>query len=540
MGSFTFDWNDFSRGLHVGPSDINQPKNSWTGKNVTLSDDDSAIVPIYAPVSVTLTGTNVSSGIIDLTTTETQWSDPSYFNGFIAITALTTSSGRAQLYIINTTTSAVAAHQIVASGATSAGSAPVFTFDAVAGAFIYVAIGLGNVYSVNQSTGSVVTSAIAGSPSVNRLTLWGARMIAWNTTSDTFYFSAASTYTSWTSFNYIAVGYAYDGISHIIPRNLDLVVVKPSGWYTITGILGTSANVRQYSDSIGIIYTDPIAQHGGNVYFTTATGIYKQSVNLLSFSGYQLGVAAFQRFGTDYFHAKISRTNMGYLAVSGFSAKTTPAVSEYNVYLLNLLDRWQLISGTRTSGSTNLDKTTFAVASSSAPRMGHPDDQYLWLLEFVSNGVIENKVALQKILPNTFEPGKASGVSTAFSGTLVLSKITTQTPAVLKNIYVEAEIMQLPTTATMSKYTGNATMSVTVRNESVEAIAYNETTVGPVSTSATFSTAFNLFTNTTEIITQTRILKFNVNAAAYGYLNEIEINFQGFRIKRIWALGEMR
>jgi hypothetical protein len=304
--------------------------------------------------------------------------------------------------------------------------------------------------------------------------------------------------------------------------------------------LGTSANVRQYSDSIGVISTDPVAQHNSNVYFTTATGVYKQAVNLLSFSGYQLSVAAFQRFGTDYFHSKISRTNMGYLAVSGFSAKATVASSEYNVYLLNLLDRWQLISGVRTSGSSNIANTTFMVAGSTVSRMGHADDQYLWLLEFVSNGATENKVALQKILPNTFEPGKESGATTANTGTLVLSKIITQTPAILKNIYVEAELMQLQTTGTISKYTGNATMALTVRNESIEAIAYNEATVGPTSTSSTFSTAFSLFTNTVEIATQTRVLKFNVNASAYGYLNEIEINFKGFRIKRVWATGETR
>jgi len=540
VGSFTFDWNDFSRGLNVGPSDLSQPKNSWTGKNVTLADDDGAVVPIYAPVSVTLTGTNTVSGIINLTTTATTWSEPSYFNGYIAITALTTSTGRAQLYIINTTTSVVTPYEIMATGATSAGSAPVFTYDVTFGALIYVAIGLGNVYSVKQSTGAVVASPMTGGALVNRLTLWGARMIAWNTSSDTFYFSAASIYTSWTSLNYIAIGYAYDGISFIAPRNLDLVVIKPSGWYSVTGILGTSANVRQYSDSIGVISTDPVAQHNSNVYFTTATGVYKQAVNLLSFSGYQLSVAAFQRFGTDYFHSKISRTNMGYLAVSGFSAKATVASSEYNVYLLNLLDRWQLISGVRTSGSSNIANTTFMVAGSTVSRMGHADDQYLWLLEFVSNGATENKVALQKILPNTFEPGKESGATTANTGTLVLSKIITQTPAILKNIYVEAELMQLPSTGTISKYTGNATMALTVRNESIEAIAYNEATVGPTSTSSTFSTAFSLFTNTVEIATQTRVLKFNVNASAYGYLNEIEINFKGFRIKRVWATGETR
>lgn len=526
--------------MHVGPSNLNQPKNSWTGNNVTLSDDDSAMVPIYAPVAVTLTGTGTSAGIINLTTTATTWSDPSYFNGSIAITAYTAATGRAQLYIIDTATSAVSAYEIVATGATSAGSAPVFTYDTTFGALIYVAIGLGNVYSVKQSTGAVVASPMTGGALVNRLTIWGARMIAWNTSSETFYFSAASIYTSWTSLNYISVGYTYDGISSIVPRNLDLVVIKPSGWYSITGILGTSANVRQYSDSIGVISTDPIAQHNNNVYFTTATGVYKQAVNLLSFSGYQLSVAAFQRFGTDYFHTKISRTNMGYLAVSGFSAKTTVASSQYSVYLLNLLDRWQLISGVRTSGSSNIANTTFMVAGSSVSRMGHADDQYLWLLEFVSNGATENKVALQKILPNTFEPGKASGATTAFSGTLVLSNIVTQTPAILKNVYVEAELMQLPTTGTISKYTGNATMSVTVRNKSIEAVAYNEATVGPTATSSSFSTAFSLFTNTVEIATQTRVLKFNVNAAAYGYLNEIEINFAGFRIKRVWALGEVR
>ena len=86
MGNFRQEWNDFSGGYYVGPSAINQPRNTWTGTNVVLTDDDASVVPTNSIYEYTLTGTDTTSGYIaPASVIAQQLGRPTYFNNTLVI-----------------------------------------------------------------------------------------------------------------------------------------------------------------------------------------------------------------------------------------------------------------------------------------------------------------------------------------------------------------------------------------------------------------------------------------------------------------------
>jgi hypothetical protein len=534
MAAFFYEWDDFGGGYYVGPSAVNQPKNTWQGANITLSNDDASLVPTYGPQKLTLSGTGTTAGVIDNSTTSTTWSDPTYFNGYCVIVGLTSSA--TYVYFINTNSGVVNRITLAVGGTnvigTSAGAAPVVVpvgSDVVA----YVAVGTISIYQVTRSTGVVV----AFTPSSNAilltgLTIWNARMIAWGSASDTFLFSEALTFgATWSNFNFVGVGYANDGISYCVPRNLDMIVVKPSGWYSITGILGTSTAVRQINDTLGILPTDPVAQHNNTVYFVTSTGTNNYAVNLMGIAGSRVDVAAYQRFGLADANIRISRTNMGYLAVAAVVEE--PFLLQYAVvYLLNAQDRWQVMKIPSTM--TYDDNLKFAIARGQVSRYNTSQDQALYLAE-TTTGASQNKLALHRLRPTTIEPGQASGTTLPTTATLKLSDISTKVPTIIKRVYVEAEMLQIPGTL----YTGSASIQARVNNKAVANIGFASGTEATSGLSTAYTYPFADFTVTTNTTTsQIRVLRFNVDNASYGYANEIELQFAGLRIRRCWVEGD--
>jgi hypothetical protein len=61
MGQFRVEWEDFSGGFFVGPNDADQPRNTWTGTGMTVSADQSMLMPAAAVTQVTGMGTIVAS-----------------------------------------------------------------------------------------------------------------------------------------------------------------------------------------------------------------------------------------------------------------------------------------------------------------------------------------------------------------------------------------------------------------------------------------------------------------------------------------------
>lgn len=526
MAAFNFEWNDFRGGFFAGPSEVNQPKNTWRGENITIADDDATLLPSYETTALTLTGTGTTGGQLASGSTNTSWSDATYFNDTICFVGRTSSA--ATVYFVTPSTGAVTQKTLADLG-TEPGGAPVLVVES--GALVaYVAIGTSKVYRVVKST--LVETSYSLIQAATRLTVWNARMIAWNTTSDQFIFSDALDFTSWPTLNFVGVGYTNDGIAFCVPRNLDLVVVKPSGWYSITGVLGSNAAVRQINDVLGVTSDDTCAQHSNTVFFTTDTGYQDFSVNLYAITGSSIDVAAFYRFGFGSSGVKVVSTNMGYLALT---AKISDGTSDYAAtHLFNAFGRWQYMK--IPSSISSAQDRRFAFASGQVSRYSNSaNDRTLYLLEYSSGNTV-NSVAIRKVFPTAVEPGKASGASTPSYGTVKLSDITTMRPTIIRRVYVEAEMLQPPS----GFYTGSASIQAKVNNKSVQDVSFSQTigdATSGLSTAYTFP--FSSFSSSsTAPYSQTRVLRFDVNNAAYGYVQEVELYFAGLKIRRVWVEGD--
>jgi hypothetical protein len=438
------------------------------------------------------------------------------------------------VYFMNTSTGAVSAVALGAAG-TTCGGAPVVVpenNDVVA----YVAIGTTSFYKVIRSTGIATAYTPTNNTTVllTNLTIWNARMIGWSTSSDTFLFSDALNFgTQWPSLNYAAVGYANDGISYCIPRNLDMVVVKPSGWYTVSGVLGATTSIRTMNDTLGVLPSDPADEHNGTVFFTTSTGSSNYVVNLLAITGTRVDVAAYQRFSLNSSGVRIARTNMGYLAVVALY-EDYPAAKYAYCYLMDHQNRWQVmkIPAISAYGST----INFAFARGQVSRFNTSQDQNLYMCEYTTGS--SNTVALRVIRPNTIEPGKESGSNAPSVASVKLSDISTKMPTIIRTVYVEAEMLQIPG----SSYTGSASIQARVNNKAVNDIGFSQTTGDATSgLSTAYTYPFSSFTSVTNTIySQVRVLRFNVDNATYGYVNEVELQFSGLRIRRVWVEGDTR
>ena len=536
MAVFNYEWDNFSGGYYVGPSAVNQPKNTWQGANITLSDDDATLVPTYEPQTLTLTGTGTSGGVISNGSSPTTWSPATYFNSYVVLMGATSTA--TYVYFIKAT-GAVTRVLLSVGGTDVTGvtlNTPPVVVPVSSDVVAYVAVGKTSIYQVTRSTGAVAAWRPAGGANtilLTGVTIWNARMIAWGSASDTFYFSDALTFAAnWSTLNFISVGYANDGISYCVPRNLDLLVVKPSGWYSITGVLGINTAVRQLNDTLGILSTDPIEQHNNTAYFITSTGTNSYAVNLLAISGSRVDVAAYQRFGLSDSNISISKTNMGYLAVT--SVIEDSSLNQYaSIYLLNHQDRWQVFKIPATVAYNSSLK--YSIARAQVSRYSNTsEEQKLYLCESITGGT--NTMTIRSIRPNTIEPGKLSSSDAPATATLKLQDIATKTPVIIRRVWVEAEMIQIPD----SPYTGSASIQARVNNKALGDIAFSQTTgdlSSVLSTAYTFPySTFTTVTNTS--YSQIRVLRFNVDDATYGYVNEVEIQFSGLRIRRVWVEGD--
>jgi hypothetical protein len=550
MAAFFFEWKDFKGGYYVGPSETTQPTNTWTGYDITVADDDAALIPTYGEIDVELSGTNTSSGVIVAPNANTTWSNATYLNDYVVLVGR--SSGAARVYFARISTGVVTTVALPTAG-TTPGSAPIL-IPAGSDVIAYVVIGDGNIYKVTRSSGAVLTITPFGSLGINftGLALWNARMLAWGSGSDTFMFSNALDFdTAWPSLNFISVGYANDGISYLVPRNLDVMIVKPSGWYSLTGVLGANASIRQLNDTLGIVSTDPVAQHNNVVYFMSSTGFENYSVNLMAISGQNVDVAAYNRFGLSSTRTDLAKTNMGYLAVTvsyigGLGSTPDDSQAGATIYLFNAIGRWQAINVFQTSTVTQ--NLRYSMARGQLSRYGNPRDKNLYLIE-TSSGSTDNTVKIIKIRPNSIEPGKKTDMFTSTvtddpnTATVKLSDVDSKVATIIRRVYVEAELIQFPlSNPDFYPYTGNATIQVKVNNKAVEDIPYSMS-IGDATSgySPAYSFPYSSFTTSpSRISSQRRILRFNVDNASFGYNNQVEIQFAGFRIKRVWVEGDTR
>lgn len=116
--------------------------------------------------------------------------------------------------------------------------------------------GIRNVDAVALTTADVTTAATTTEVFVR----WNERFVYAN--ANRIYYSDAADPTSWPAANTYTVG---DGgpITALIPSPLALYVAKSSGWWVVTGVLGSTATIRQVVERQGVEPAGVAANQGG-------------------------------------------------------------------------------------------------------------------------------------------------------------------------------------------------------------------------------------------------------------------------------------
>jgi len=554
MGNFRYEWNDFSGGYYMGPSATTQPKNTWTGTNVMLTDDDATIVATNAVGEFTLTGTDTTGGYIaaPANVVSQTFSRPVYFNNTIVIAVVetyTAGSPAGILYLIDTpsqvVTKVTVATLTLGGTTTSSFYEPVCTRGGLTGAtdfYIYVAFGTSSYYRVRKSTLAINTYTPTGAvamAAIGGLVIWGARMIMWDINDDRIVYTDALDFTTVSSTNYVQIGYSEDRIMSVVPRQFDLIICKQGGFWSVTGVLGTSTAVRQLNDTTGFL-ADRAAlalQFNNMIYFIDEqTSSYY--ANLYQLSGTRVDPAAFMRFDSfDNRPISLSKISSN-IAVSVVDRESLWSSASYKIYIANKLMRWYQISGPRLlpeAGGTARIYCIGAPLARSSRNNVFADE----LLYIVEQDIDDKKIAVAAFQPNQVTPGGSDYLSVSgarSTGTLILEDIKTTEPTKITSVYVEAELIQLSN----ATFTGNATMTCTVKNMSQDWTDFNGSATTPSSVSSTFSAAYNTFPSELDWQSKVGVIKFNTDSMGYGFANEVSFTFSGFKIRRVWAEGTTR
>lgn len=535
MATRVVEWDDFTGGYYVGPSATKQPRNTFTGDNVTVAMDDAAMIPAYDVRAFPMTGsTDVTAGLIT-NANLTGVSQPAMVLGVTAFTAKTSSA--VYLYVI--TYSGVVFRFTISTAGTVANfvlGRPVMIASSTPGNVdIYVPGDLSQIWRYTVTTaGSLVGSAAAVSVGgfsatangqVYGLAVWGARMIAWTNTSTLFFSSANSFGSGWPAVNYIFVGYGEDPITAVVPRNYDLLVGKPSGWYSVSGVLDYSASVRQVNNGLGVMGDDPTCEFNNQAVFSTDTGTIAFPVNLYTVNGARVTPMAFQRFGGIPQNMTLAKCSVGTLAMCYTNDNDTSV--DGVLWTLNQQGRWaKSIISNATSAVTGDLVTYMPVSQVQSRGTGWFPD--ISILEWNAS---QKKVAFHYMEIATFEPGKNDD-GTASSATAKLADYMSQVPITVTDVYVEAEVVQLLSTY---NYTGDSAISCQINMKfppgdlalSVGDVTSSNQTLTPVSGSTIPGTGTRFMG---------RVFRFRPDNSGYGYGFEVQLNFSGMKVRRVMAV----
>jgi len=539
MATRVVEWDDFTGGYYVGPSATKQPRNTFTGNNVTVAMDDATLIPMYDPVVANLTGTDVTSGVI-FNGGWTSVGPPAQLNGLIAFVAKTSSD--AYLYVV-TAANVVVRHTIAVSGSSTLVAflclRPVMVIGDPKNDYVDIFIP-GDYRQIHKYKLDNAGANIAGSPTTISLSslmiatgddrlyglvVWGARMIGWSNTSY-LYFSNADTFGTWAATNYIVVGYNEDRISVCVPRNYDLLVGKPSGWYVVSGVLNYSAAVRQINNGMGILVSDGVAEYNNQVVYNTDTGTLGFPVNLYTVNGARVQPMVFQRFAGNIQNINLAKGPLGVLQVTFTNDDDTDVNGQ--LFYLNQQGRWARVTIDNGTSATTGDTVFYYPTAVTQARTAYWSDPSMRIME---HNLTDKKVAIQTVKIPTFEPG-TDAAGNPQTATLVLADYMSQVPITVTDVYVEVELAQL---YGAYAYTSDASISCRIIMKYPPAdLAFS---VGNV-----LSTLMNAGNYAASTIPGTgtrfmgRVFRFRPDNPGYGYGFEVQVNFAGMKVRRVMAV----
>lgn len=229
---FDVEYDDFSGGHFVGPSNARQPMNTWTGTNVVTTVDEGFLMPAPAwSVSQPSSGGLDAPPVMDET-----------------LGAIVTVVGNTKFVkflpgagsnIENTMSPTPVA------GPTSTGQ--LLRVD-VSGVAYYAYTSLGRRTLINRTTGAITdaTPLIVGGPTVVGLWQWGVFVVAF--VDNRLYFSnAGDLVTTWPANNFVDIGAKWSVILGLVVTADLLYVATTTGWFAVSGVLGQTTTVRKLS-----------------------------------------------------------------------------------------------------------------------------------------------------------------------------------------------------------------------------------------------------------------------------------------------------
>lgn len=542
MATRIVEWDDFTGGFYVGASATKQPRNTFTGDNVAVAMDDATLIPMYEPTQLTLTGTDTTSGLIN-NTALTEVGKPACLDRLMVFTAKTASA--AYLYAVNTETSVVTRFSLTLAGSVAdfVVSTPVMinklgstNIDIYVpgdlNRIILVGIGSGGVFGGQVAVDISALMTATGQTRLTNLVIWGARMVGWTTSAYLFFSGAAAFSSTWAATNYIIVGYAEDSISTITARNYDLIVGKPSGWFSVTGVLSYSAAVRQINNGLGVIPTDPVAEWNNSVVFNADTGTVNYPVNLYTVNGARVTPMMFQRFSTLTQELNMSKGPLGTLQVC-LTNQDSSTVLSGRMWLLNQQNRWTRTQIPNVTAITPATGTLsyypgLAYVSRSTVAIQRP----ILVMQVSKTTAGVHKVGVHTVKLPTFEPGQTASRAPS-TAVALLSDFSSQIPITVKDVFVEVEVVELETA---SAYT--AASSVAVRTNMKYPIGDLAISVGDVSSTNMTTSITNSDIPGTGTRFMGRVYRFRPDNPGYGYGIEIQITFSGVKVRRVMAVIE--
>ena len=535
MAKRIVEWDDFTGGYYVGPSATQQPRNTYQGDNVTVAMDDATLIPLYPVLPLTLSGTTVTSGLIS--TSFQGLGQPAALNGLTCF--IMKGSSAVYLYVINTS-SVVTRTALTLAGTVNnfIVSRPVMVqTQGTATTDVYIAGDYRRIIKFTLYSDGTVTPAgqvnitnnamtATGDGYMYGLAIWGARMVGWSLTAN-LYFSEAADFTTWASVNFIVVGYADDYITTVVPRNYDLIVGKPSGWYVVTGVLNYSAAVRQINNGLGVISGDSVSEWNNQVAFSTDTGTIGFPVNLYTVNGARVQPFVFQRFSGNVQNISMSKGPLGVLQLA-YAEDNDASISGF-LWFLNQQNRWSKAKITTCTAAVTGDTVYFWPVGVAQSRSAAWTAPTITLLEV---NMTTKKIGLQYMAIPSFEPGKNADATPA-TATAKLVDYMSQVPISVTDVLVEVEVAQL---YDGYNYTGSGQVSAQINMK--YPLGDLALSVGDVSsTNLTYTTSISTIPGTgTRFLG--RMYRFKPDNAGHGFGFEVAVTFSGCKVRRIIAVVE--
>jgi hypothetical protein len=241
-GPYSYVWDDFTGGWAGDVDRSKATKGQWFGQDV-LVYEDGLLGPRHPLRQVTLTAPpTVDNGRVDeaILFENVVWARPTS----VAIFA------NDDFWFIDGFANFDSAVPIdVTKTAGLRGGVMGVTLDSPNGLIYVTQAGTAPKLERINATGVVTDTAGAGTPDGEVLIRWNERMIL--AQRDSIFWSDAASFTSWPGANTAKVG---DGapVVALIPTPLALYIAKTSGWWVITGVLGSTAIQRQVGVNEGV------------------------------------------------------------------------------------------------------------------------------------------------------------------------------------------------------------------------------------------------------------------------------------------------